>query len=791
MDFQPGMTFSHYRIIEVLGAGGMGKVYRAHDTRLDRDVAIKVLRPADAADAKARHRLVREARTASQLNHPHICTIHEVGEADGLVYMAMECVEGRPLDVLAKPVGLPMDAMVRYGTQIADALAYAHEQGVVHRDLKLANVVVTADGRVKVLDFGIATRVPTASHDETSELPATLTEHGVIPGTLNYMAPEVLRGAAADPRSDIWSLGVMLYEMASGARPFRGATEMEVAAAILHQPAEPLPDRVPKSLAAVIERCLAKEPGQRYRQAGEVRAALEAISSGAMASDRSPTQISVAHSSRQRAWMWAIPAAMLVLALLVLGTRAMQKRFRSGAGYGRIQSLAVLPLSNFSHDPEQEYFVDGMTEELIATLAQIEALRVISRTSVMGFRGTTRPLPEIARKLGVDAIVEGSVQRSGDQVRITAQLIRAKNDEHIWAKSYQRDLRDVLTLQREVATAIANEVQVHLSPKQQQKIQTATAVSPEAYELYLRGLESYRRFDERSDQAALEFLNRAIGVDSTYAPAWAAVGLVSVSQAESADRNDVAWVRAGRAVARALELDPNLGLAHSVKAQMAMHGDWNWEAAEREYKRAIELTPSSFEAHHSYSHLLMNMGRIGASLEHSQVSVALDPLSASARVHMGWHYLHAGQLKEALPEYQAALQLDPSYAPAYEQLAWVYLLANRFDEAEASRRKGINLTGSSDTLALSAMIAAKRGRTDSALRMNATLIDGVNHGKRGAYQAATVFALLGKRDEAFQWLDRAIKDREDAVLELKQDPFLVTLRPDPRFPTLLRRIGLG
>ena len=785
MDFQPGVTFSHYRIVEKLGMGGMGEVYRAHDTRLGRDVAIKVLRPGDAADEAYRHRLVREARTASQLNHPHICTIHEVGEADGLVYMAMEWVEGRPLNTLVEPRGLPVDAVVRYGMQMADALAYAHERRVIHRDLKPANVAVTADGRVKLLDFGIATRLSIPDEGGPPPPTETLTEYRGIVGTLHYMAPELLRGATADSRSDIWSLGVMLYEMASGVRPFQGVTDMEVAAAILDKRVEPLPARVQPSLAVIIERCLADDPGQRYRQAGEVRAALEAIAGG-----RPSDRTIVRRTSRLRPWLWAPAALLLFLAFLLLRTPEMRKWLFRDAGSGRIQSLAVLPLSNFSHDPDQEYFVDGMTEELIATLAQIDALRVISRTSVMGFKGAKLPLPEIARKLGVDAIVEGSVQRSGDQVRITAQLIRARSDEHIWAQSYQRDLRDVLALQREVATAIANEVQVHLSPQQRQKIQAVGAVSPKAYELYLHGLESYRRFDERSDRAALEFLNRAIGVDSTYAPAWAAVGLVSLSQAQYADSHDEAWVRARRAVARALALDPNLSLAHSVTAQIAMHGDWNWEAAERGFRRAIELTPSLFEAHHSFSHLLMNMGRIDESFEQSQVSVALDPLSASARVHMGWHYLHAGEFNHAIPEYQASLQLDPSYAPAYEQLAWAYLLTGRFEEAEAAHRKSIDLTGSSDTLGWSGMIAAKRGRTDSALKMCSMLIDRLNHGKPVAYQAAAVFALLGRRDEAFQWLDRAIKDREPSVLELKQDPFLMTLRSDPRFPILLRRVGL-
>lgn len=793
MALAPGTRLGPYEILAPLGSGGMGEVYRAHDPRLGRDVAIKVLPVGDVADETARRRLISEARTASQLNHPHICTIFEVGDADGLTYIAMEQVEGRPLNLLIGSRGLPTEAVVRYGAQLADALSYAHERGVVHRDLKCANVVVTEDGRVKLLDFGLAERGAIPDESGDAHVTQTLSGMGGIVGTPQYLAPEILRGGAADPRSDLWSLGVMLYEMASGTRPFRGETDLVLSAAILNEPPEPLPARVPPGLAAIVNRCLEKDPVVRYRRAGEVRAALEGFSSGVgtgggKRSSQIPPRQAIAPS---RVWLLAISVMALLLAgVVLLDVAGLRTRLIQGASKERITSLAVLPLANFSHDPDQDYFADSMTEELIATLAQIGALRVISRTSVMRFKGTTKPLPEIGRMLDVDGIIEGSVHRSGDRVRFTVQLIRASNDEHVWAKSYERDIRDVLALQNEVAGTIARELQVYLSPHQKQTIAGAVAVSPRAYDLYLRGVGASRRQDDGSKRAAIAFLTEALAIDSTYAPAWASLGLVYLYLPGAAAARDEAIVRARQSVQRALVLDPDLGLAHTLKASIEHDQDWKWAAAEQEFRRAIELTPNLFEAHHSYSHLLMDMGRVDEAFEQSRIAVALDPLNTAARLHMGWHYLYSGQFERAIPEYEATLQLDPSYAAAYEQLWWAYALAGRYDEADAAHRKAFELSGLSDTLAVSAIIAAKRGRVKESLRTVSIMIEAAHRGDVTAYDVATVFAQLGRKDEAFQWLDRAIKQRESTATTLKQDPFLVPLRSDPRFVTLLRSMGL-
>ena len=536
-------------------------------------------------------------------------------------------------------------------------------------------------------------------------------------------------------------------------------------------------------LDRTIRRCLEKSPRERFQTAWDLASDLERLA-----------QVGPA-PAKGRPRHWRIAAAdglaVVVSAAVALDVGGWRTRLLTPDHARPIRSLAVLPLENFSHDPDQQYFADGMTEQLITALAQIGSIRVISRTSVMGFKATTLPLPEIGRKLGVDAIVEGSVQRSGDRVRVTAQLIRAARDEHLWAQTYERDLRDVLALQDEVAGAIAKQVQAHLTPHERQKIASARPVSPKSYELYLRAIDAYRRWDKQGLQAGFEFLNQAIRDDSTYAPAWAALGLVYSQNPDQFGAHDRIVARARQAVERALALDPDLGLAYSVKADFEYILDWNWDSAERDFKRAIELAPSSFEAHHSYSHLLMGMGRVEESLEESRSALALDPLNAAAALHLGWHYLYAGQFEQAIRQYEATLRLDPSYAEAYRQLSNAYLLSKRYDEAAAAQRKARELTGSSDTLAMSAFLAAKRGRTNEARSMLSKMIDGVTHGEQAAYDVARVFALLGRKDEAFQWLDRAIKKREESLPSLlRQDPFLVTLHSDPRFVIALQRIGL-
>ena len=780
-----GRTLAHYRIVGQLGAGGMGVVWRAFDTRLEREVAIKLLPPDAASDVVSRARLLREARLASRLNHPNICTIFEVGEADDVAYLAMELVEGRRLDEVIAGRPLPVESVLRYGVQIADALAAAHAQGVVHRDLKASNVVVTAEGRVKVLDFGIAIGV--VSKDAVTR--PTLSPPGALVGTPGAMAPEVLRGATADPRSDLWSLGVVLHEMAAGEAPFGGATAIERDAAVLHAEPRPLPARVPPGLVAVIRRCLAKDPVQRYRHASEVRSALEALSSVGLAA--ASGDIRRPGGAAKLVGSAALVAVMVLAALVAFdpfGLRARLLPGGAGGGSARIRSLAVLPLDNFSRDPDQQYFADGMTDELITALAQIGTLRVISRTSVMGLRNTTLSTPEIGRKLGVDALVSGSVQRSGDRVRVTAQLIRAATDDYMWARSYDRELSDALALQGEVAEAIAREVQAQLTPRERAQIAGGRPVSAKSYELYLRGLAAYRRWDEKSERAALEFLTQALREDSTFASAWAMLGLVHLQHFSDAGRAEETAL-ARRAAEHAIALDPDLGLGHALLGQIE-HEAWNWAAGEREYRRAIALSPNLLEAHHNFSHLLLELGRIEESGDESRTALALDPLNTAAIVHMGWQLVSEGRYEEAVVRYREALAIDPTYEEAYWHLCYLHLVTDRPDEAAATWKRLAAIAAPEDSLWMKAMIEAYRGNAAGAAAALPSLVSEHARGRVSAHEMAILLARLGRRDEAFAWLDRAVTARETNVLGLQLNPLFAPLRDDPRFAAVLRRMDI-
>ena len=485
-----GQRLGHFRIIEKIGAGGMGEVYKAHDEQLDRDVAIKVLPASSFRDATARGRLLREARTASKLNHPHICTIHEVGEAEGQAYIAMELVEGQPLSARLADGALPPEQVLRYGLQLADAVAHAHERGIIHRDLKSANVIITPEARAKVLDFGLAKRLSSEDLAEaTTQTMDSLTGPGTVVGTLAYMAPEQLRGQPADARSDIWALGVMLYEMAAGQRPFQGKTGFELSSAILSQPPPPLPlgpgGALPAELGAVIAHCLEKDPAQRYQRSEDVRAALEAVQSGAAL----PAWPAWKYALSRRRWLALVAALATALAVVgALDVGGLRGRLLGGAAAPQLRSVAVLPLANLSGDPQQDYFAEGMHDALITDLAKLSGLRrVIARSSVLRYRKTDKPLRQIARELGVDAIITGAVLREGDRVRITAQLINAATEEQVWAERYERELRGVLSLQNEIVGAVAREVKLRLTPQEQARLASARPVNPEAHEAFLRG----------------------------------------------------------------------------------------------------------------------------------------------------------------------------------------------------------------------------------------------------------------------------------------------------------------
>jgi len=779
-----GDCLGTYEIVSALGAGGMGEVYRAHDTRLDRDVAVKVLSAADLGDATARARLIHEARTASKLNHPNVCTIHDVGETEGRVYIAMELVEGEPLSALAAGGPLPPDRIVRYATQIAGALSHAHHCGVIHRDLKSANVMITRDGRAKILDFGLAKRVGGDAAAATTIV--SLAGPGTISGTIAYMAPEVLRGAEADARSDIWSLGIVMFEMAAGRRPFAGASVYEVTSAILTTAAPQLPPTVPQGLQTIVRKCLAKEPGERYQQASEVGAALEATAwSSAVEPRPAPARV----SARSRAM--AAVVAIACLAGSVAGWFAWRSRHVGGSARPQVRALAVLPLANLSGDGSQDLFADGMTEALITDLARVKGLDVISRTSVMQYRNSTKRLPEIARELGVDAVVEGSVLRAGDRVRISAQLIEAATDRHLWAEEYERDLRDVLSLQREVARAIAHEVRITLTPQEEAGLKGGRRVDTVAHDLYLRGRALVFRFNEPSIAEAIGLLEESTRIDPEFAEAWAALASAHAERGiwGTPKSSRETATRAREAVTRALALDSSSGEAYAVLGFINTVYEWDWVAAERALKRSIELAPGDARTHTYYTALLMALRRSPESIAEAEVERRLDPASPLSASSLGRSRYRGRQFDLAIAAFNDGIRLDPTYTPNYGRLADVYVALGQYDEALTWLDKEGEISGvRRRATGRYGYVYAMAGRRREAETVRQGLIEQARTNDQALYPIAQLEAALGNRDTAFMWLNRAHDARSATLFLVNGEPKFDALRDDPRFEDLLHRM---
>ncbi len=781
-----GQKLGHYRILEKIGAGGMGEVYRAHDEQLDREVALKVLSASSFSDPAARARLLREARSAAALNHPHICTIHEVGEADGQAYIAMEYVEGQPLSARLAEGPLPVEQALRYCQQIADALAHAHERGIVHRDLKSANAVITPEGRAKVLDFGLAKQLREEELETVTRSQASLTAEGAVMGTLAYMAPEQLRGQPADARSDVWALGAVLYEMLVGQRPFQGTNGYELSAAILTKSPGPLPSKVPVAVRAVVERCLAKEPGERYQRAAEVRAALEAIQAGAVA-----PWGAWRYQLTPRRWLAVVAVLVLMVATLVgLNVGGLREQLFP-AGTPKIDSIAVLPMKNLMGDPEQDYFVEGMHEALITELSKISALKVISRTSTMRYKQTDKPLPEIARDLGVQGVIEGSVLREGDQVRITVQLIHGPSDRHLWGHSFDRELRGILALQSEVARTIAEEIKVKLSPAEQARLARTRPINPASYEAYLKGRYYWNERTPAAINRGIEFFTQALSLDANNDLAY--VGLADsytqlgyrafLSPAES-------YPRAKAAALKALELNPELAEAYASLAFLYFNYELEWAASERAFQHAMELNPGYAEAHHWYAHYLMDSGRAAEALAETRRALELDPVSLIVNTHMGWHYSYERQFDKAIEHLRKTLQMAPDYYPGHLQLGRAYLRKGAYREALAELGRAKSLSqDSTEALAGVGEAYALAGQKESARRIVRELTERSQKEYVSAFDIAAVYTALGETKQAFTWLENAYRERASRLVEIKVDPAFDPLRDDPRFQDLLRRMN--
>ncbi len=777
-----GKTLGHYRIVEKIGAGGMGEVYRARDEHLERDVAIKVLPAGTLADEAARKRFRKEALALSKLNHPNIATVFDFGTQDGEDFLVMELVGGESLSDRLAGRSLAEKEALRIGAQLAEGLAAAHEQGVVHRDLKPGNLRLTADGRLKILDFGLAKLLGPVSVAAATE---SLSQTHAVVGTLPYMAPEQLRGEPLDARADLYAAGVVLYELATGRRPFQETLSTALTDAVLHKPAPP-PGRLRPDLSADLERiilkCLEKDSENRYQSAKELLVDLRHLAI--------PTTIpTTAQPSGPRRWVSpgiALGVVVVILLGLAFGLNlgGLRERLLGAPAAPTIESLAVLPLDNLSQDPEQDYFVEGMHEALTAELSKISALKVISRTSAMRYKGTDKAMPQIARELGVDGLIEGSVVREGDQVRVTVQLIHGPTDKHLWAESYQREMRGILALQSEVARAIASEIRIAVTPPEQARLTSARPVNSEAHEAYLKGRYHWNKRTREGFEKGIEYFEQAIEKDPNYALAYAGLAdsYINLGAWGHVPPRDT-YPRGKAAAMKALDLDEELAEAHASLARNKIAYDWDWPGARQEFERSLQLNPNYATAHYWYSYYYFAMGRLDEAAREMKRAVELDPLSVHISAEMGRVLLYQGQYDAAIEQERKTLEMDPNFESAHTFLARGYLQKARYTDAITEAQ----ISGNSYVLARAYL---KSGRREKAQKVVEDLQDLSKTRYVPAYWMSLAYIGLDDRERAFEWLEKAFDERSMRPDFMRVDPAYDNLRPDPRFQDLLRRAGL-
>ncbi len=777
-----GQTVSHYRILDRLGAGGMGAVYKAEDTRLGREVALKFLHEEIAAEPYAVERFRREARAASSLNHPNVCAVYDVGEYQGRHFIVMELLEGRSLRDVIGEKPLPIERALSLGIQVAEALEAAHRKGIVHRDVKPANVFITNRGQAKVVDFGLAKIVPGAEEETQAR---SVSGTGAVIGSFPYMAPEQLLGLEVDARTDIHALGALLYEMATGLKPYRQEALPRLTDEVLHTPPKPpsqINPAISADLEAIILKCLEKNPSARYPSMADLLTPLRSVSAGATRPTREWNRYAV----------WGGGLALLLVALAaILDVSGIRP---GGADGSPFDSLAVLPLANLSGDPEQEYFTDGMTEALIANLSKVKSLRVISRTSSMRYRNSDKSIPQIAGELDVDAVVEGSVLRSGSRVRITAQLIEAATDRHLWAESYERELGDVLALQSEVARSIAEEVRHTLTAEEGDRLRGPEPVAPEAYEAYLKGRYFWNRRTAEGMKTAIDHFETATRLDPGYAPAWAGMAdcklLLSLYPMSDVPPS-AALPMAHDAASRALELDESLAEAHTSLAYERL---WSWDfaASEAEFRRAIELNANYATAHFWYGARLAVEGRFDESLAEAMTAQRLDPVSPILKAGVSWMHHLARRFDQEILWARETLALEPSFVIGRYRLGEGLLHSGNHAEAITEFETALELSeGRPDLLALVGHAYALVGERQRAQDVLARLSEASRQRYVPAWDMAMVHLALGDTEKSFQWLEAAYDERAQSLAHMKVDVHLDPIRSDPRFEELMRRVGLS
>ncbi len=802
-----GRTVSHYRILEKLGGGGMGVVYKAEDLRLGRHVSLKFLPEELSKDPLAVERFQREARAASSLNHPHICTIYDVDQFDGQNFIVMEFLEGQTLKHRISGRPLDLERVPEYGYQIADALEAAHAKAIIHRDIKPANIFVTDDGKLKLLDFGLAKLLPERKGvsrlaQRASTFGATtqdthLTSDGVALGTVAYMSPEQVRGEELDERTDLFSLGLVLYEMSTGLRAFSGNTSGLIFDAILNRAPTPparLNPTIPIQLEQIISKALEKDRELRYRTASDMRADLQRLKRDTDSARAVP--FSSGQATRQklrRNWPHFVWAGVLGVLLLFFGLNVggLRDRLFDGAGQAHIDSIAVLPFANLSNDPKTEYLSDGITESLINSLSQLPNLAVMSRNTVFRYKGQSTDPQQVGRDLHVRAILTGRLIQTGDELLISVNLEDVKNSRQIWGEQYNRKISNLVSVQQEIAGDIYGRLRPRLAGEEMKLLSRRPTENVEAYQLYLQGLFYWNKWTQADFKKAADYFTQAAQKDPRYALSYAGLAdTYSLLGDAGYLPPSEAWPKAKAAAMQALQIDDTLAEAHTSLGLVKEHFEWDWAGAEQEFKRAIELNPNSATAHHWYGDYLANMGRSEEGLRETKRARELDPLSLIINTTLGWQLYLARLDDQAAEQLRTVLDIDAKFSPARRTLEEVYAHMGKHKEAVAEREKVISLSGSPELAASIEEDFSKSGYKGVLQSWLDGLTEISKHGYVSSYSIAEGYMRMGEKDKAFDWLEKAYEEHDSGLVSIGVEPMFDPVRRDPRFRDILRRMKL-
>jgi len=851
MALAAGTKLGRYEIRSQVGAGGMGEVYLALDTKLDRKVALKILPPELAANQDRMRRFVQEAKAAAVLNHPNIAHVYEISEDEGANFIAMEFIDGQTLRELIHVRQTEMTKLLRYLQHVADGLAKAHAAGIVHRDLKPDNIMITRDGHAKILDFGLAKLVEpqsglgagyrprdvagnspplnaTDSDRAVSEVATALMQQhstpGAVLGTVGYMSPEQAQGKVheIDHRSDIFSFGCILYEAITRRKAFEGKDVIDSLNRIIREPLAPItefrPD-APNHLQRIVRRCLAKDPEDRYQTMKDIVIELrelrhELVSAGTVdttaptatigSTTGSPDTAAPISSSATRPSSSAEYivsgikqhklAAAIAIVGLVLGAVGLGFYLHTRNTEAAIDSIAVLPFVNQDNDQSHDWLSDGVTESIINSLTQLPDLKVIARSSVFRYQGKATDPFVAGKELGVRAVLTGRVMQRGDNLLVSVELVDVRDNKQLWGEHYNRKLVDIFAIQEEIAKQISENLRLHLAGDKQKLLAKRYTENTEAYELYLKGRFFFNKRTEEDIQKAIDYFQQAIDKDPNDALAHA--GLANAYAALGFPLGAIApretMPKAREEAMHALAIDNTLGEAHASLAYVTFFYDWNWQVAEQEFKRALELNPNNADTHHWYSHYLMSQNRIDESLSESRRALELSPLDMILNIHLGWHYLYARQYDAALDQMNKVVDMDRNFAQAYPWLGLIDEQKGKYPEAIAAFQRAIDLFpgGSTQTQAELGHACAVSGKKEQALKTIAELQGLAKSKYVSPYQIAAIYAGLGDKDQAFAWLEKAYQERSDWLVNLNRDQRLDTLRSDPRFGELVRRMGL-